>query len=86
MHFFGLPSSRLAAYHSESNTVRLLPIRAEEHLSTSYQGRELLAVSSVKALTFYDPAELLKASSAGTIEALSSVQFNKKLDGLTVND
>ena len=77
MAFLILPSSRLASYSPENNYIKVLPIRAEEFVENKKEN--VLAVSSFKNLTSFNPEHLHKAEHINGISAIATVQFNKKL-------
>jgi hypothetical protein len=52
---------------------------------SKHEGKDVLAASYFKTLSFYDPAALVQVEQSKGIETLSTVQFNKKLEGMTVN-
>ncbi len=85
MAYLLLPSSRLALFMTENHQIRVLPIRAEDYLRRTVEGNQLLAVSYLKTLSLYSSEIFEKAENANQIQALSSVQFTKKLEGLTAN-
>lgn len=85
MTYLLLPSSRLALYLAEKQTLRVLPIRAEEYLSTQYQQKKLLAVSYFKSLSFYSIEALQATEGSEGLKPLAIVNFNKKIEGLTAN-
>lgn len=60
MAYLLLPSSRLALFLAENSQLRVLPIRAEEFMLRKHEGKNLLAVSFMKSLSFYSADALEK--------------------------
>lgn len=86
MTYLLLPSSRLALYIKESHLLKVLPIRAEEYVTLQQEGKSMIAVSYLKSVSFYPSDVLCNIDKASHLKPLSSVQFNKKIEGLTTNN